>query len=125
MVMGVNYPDGHTAWKARFNAFGPTDVDPRAFPLLTLKKIVPTCVAMPSWASRMDSTYFGNDEFSDRAKAQYRAKEAMSDKNWPEAEKQLKEELRLIREAEVKGYGSYSRSDALDALDKVHTVKLP
>ncbi|RYG88746.1 hypothetical protein EON77_00235 [bacterium] len=104
---------------------GSKDVNASVFTLLTRKESGPTCGAVPAWAARMDPTYFGNDAWSDRTKAQYRATAAMNAKDWPEAERQLNEELRLIREAEARGGGSYSRSRALDDLEKVRAAQAP
>lgn len=125
ITLNVVYPDGHTERRKQFNAMNSKDVDADAFPLLKQKGSVPTCGAMPAWAARMAPTHFGNDAWAGRIIAQFRALAAMNDKDWPEAEKQLNEELRLIREAEAQGYGSYSRTQVLEDLDKIRSVQSP
>lgn len=123
IALNVVHPGGRIERRWQSNAMSRKDVDAREFPLLTRKGSVPTCGAMPSWAARMAPTEFGNDAWSGRIIAQYRAQSAMDDRNWPEAGRQLNEQLRLIREAEARGFGSYSRVQALEDLDKVRSAQ--
>lgn len=79
-----------------------------------------TCGASPSWASGISYSSFANDVFTEIFKAQARSRNAMSRKDWADAETQLNEVLRWMRESERQGYSSWSMDQVLKDLDTVH-----
>ena len=101
------------------------DSFPPSTTLLRRPAMLPTCEAAPAWAARLDFSRFGNPIAAEMEKANVRAQCAMEAKDWPEAEKWLNEQLRLMREHERQGYGPWSLSGPLDSLDKVHAAMRP
>lgn len=120
-----HFGDG-TVWKGmQADGFAPQKPLPKGAIVLRRPAMRPTCEAAPSWAARLDFTRFGNPIAAEMEKANVRAQCAMEAKDWREAEKWLDEQLRLIREHERQGYGSWSQSDVLNNLDKVRAAQRP
>lgn len=94
-------------------------------PVLTKRFAASTCGSYPAYAARIDQTRFGNPIAAEMAKAHQRAQNAMDRQDWPEAETQLNEELRLKHEHERQGYSPWVLSDTLENLDKVHAAMRP
>ena len=82
-----------------------------------------TCAIRPEWAAKIAYHFFGNDVFAEMTKASYRAKVAMENKDWKEAESQLNEQLRQMRESERLGYSPWDQSKVKENL-KVVEAKL-
>lgn len=118
----VNYPDGHSEKRRGPNYFGNVSGDPITVPVLRKRVSAPTCDVFPAWAARIDPSRFGNPIAAEMGKAEVRSRAAMNRQDWPEAEAQLEEVLRLKREHERAGYSSWRQDDTLSDLERVRAA---
>jgi hypothetical protein len=81
-----------------------------------------TCGAAPAWTLHVSHGSFYSEEDSRMQKARRRATIAMQQNRWTEAEEQLNEVQKAMRDSERKGYGPYSRDAVLQDLDKVQAA---
>ncbi|RYG37269.1 hypothetical protein EON81_07190 [bacterium] len=84
-----------------------------------------TCATHPAWAGRVDHMGFSNPIWAEMTKARFRSQAAMEASDWPEAERQIEEELRRMRESEQNGFSSWAMNRPLKDLDLVRTKMRP